>query len=81
MPPAAGLRVVLEVDSMAGMAPTVAARVGVVWVSSADLPWRSFAGGWLEARGEEERATWRALFDRYIDEIMHFVKNQVERLR
>ncbi|KAJ1478574.1 hypothetical protein T484DRAFT_1817138 [Baffinella frigidus] len=37
-----------------------------------DLVW-----GWLEARGEEERATWRALFDRYIDEIMHFVKNQV----
>jgi dynein heavy chain len=69
-------RIIFESDKSDNASPATMARVGVVWVPSTALPWRSFVNKWIEGRGSEERVILRSLFDRYMDQLLHFQKMQ-----
>ena len=69
-------RIIFESDKADNASPATMTRVGVVWVPSTALPWRSFVNKWIEGRGSEERVILRSLFDRYMDQLLHFQKMQ-----
>lgn len=69
-------RVIFESDKADHASPATMARTGVVWVPSTALPWRSYVNNWIEGRGSEERVILRSLFDRYMDQLLHFQKMQ-----
>ena len=69
-------RVIFESDKTDNASPATMSKVGIIWVPSTALPWRSFVNKWIEERGSEERLTLRSLFDRYMDQLLHFQKMQ-----
>jgi len=69
-------RLIFETDKSDNVSPATMSRVGIVWVPSTALPWRSYVNQWIEGRGSEERVILRSLFDRYMDQLLYFSKMQ-----
>ena len=69
-------RVIFETDKTDNVSPATMSRVGLIWIPSTALPWRSYVNQWIEGRGSEERVILRSLFDRYMDQLLYFSKMQ-----
>ncbi|EKX37595.1 hypothetical protein GUITHDRAFT_89621 [Guillardia theta CCMP2712] len=79
IPAKVGTNLIFETDSLQNASPSFLSSTCVAYVSSSALPWRSVVNKWIEERNTDERTLLRSLFDRYLDQVLHFFKMQCSR--
>ena len=49
-------------------------RAGIIYVSDTELGWRPLVASWLDTRSKAETEALRPLFEKYVDDLITFIK-------
>ncbi|XP_038624757.1 dynein heavy chain 2, axonemal [Tachyglossus aculeatus] len=63
-----------EVENLAVASPATVSRCGMVYADYHDLGWKPYVRSWIEKRPKGEAETLRHMFDKFIDRILTFKK-------
>ncbi|EDQ90997.1 uncharacterized protein MONBRDRAFT_20211 [Monosiga brevicollis MX1] len=77
----AQVSLLFEVEDLAVASPATVSRCGMVYHDTADLGWQPYVTSWLSnPRFEAYRGPLQALFEKYVERLLDFVRHKCEEL-
>ena len=67
-------KLVFEPDNLDKASPATVSRMGMVYMSSSVLHWKTVMDGWLLTRPTDQAETLRKLFHKIYDDLMSYVQ-------
>ncbi|XP_059574595.1 dynein axonemal heavy chain 2 isoform X3 [Alligator mississippiensis] len=64
-----------EVENLAVASPATVSRCGVVYMDYSDLGWRPYVHSWIERRPKSEAETLQRMFDKFLDKMLAFKRD------
>ncbi|CAN0055637.1 unnamed protein product [Heterosigma akashiwo] len=69
------MRMVFEINSLSNATPATVSRAGILFINETDVGWRPMVESWIAQReNPAEKAHLPAMFDKYIDPIVEFMR-------
>uniref|UniRef100_A0A8C8ZZR2 Dynein axonemal heavy chain 2 n=1 Tax=Prolemur simus TaxID=1328070 RepID=A0A8C8ZZR2_PROSS len=69
-----------EVENLAVASPATVSRCGMVYTDYVDLGWKPYVQSWLEKRSKAEAETLQHMFEKFINRILTFKKDNCKEL-
>uniref|UniRef100_A0A2K6FUH7 Dynein axonemal heavy chain 2 n=1 Tax=Propithecus coquereli TaxID=379532 RepID=A0A2K6FUH7_PROCO len=69
-----------EVENLAMASPATVSRCGMVYTDYVDLGWKPYVQSWLEKRSKAEAETLQRMFEKFINRILTFKKDNCSEL-
>uniref|UniRef100_A0A8C3P4G2 Dynein axonemal heavy chain 2 n=1 Tax=Chrysemys picta bellii TaxID=8478 RepID=A0A8C3P4G2_CHRPI len=69
-----------EVENLAVASPATVSRCGMVYTDYSDLGWKPYVHSWIEKRPKGETEALQRMFDKFIDKMLTFKKENCEEL-
>uniref|UniRef100_A0A8C5V6J6 Dynein axonemal heavy chain 2 n=1 Tax=Microcebus murinus TaxID=30608 RepID=A0A8C5V6J6_MICMU len=69
-----------EVENLAVASPATVSRCGMVYTDYVDLGWKPYVQSWLEKRPKAETETLQRMFEKFINKILTFKKDNCSEL-
>ena len=68
------MKAFFEPENLNNASPATVSRAGIIYVSDVELGWRPPVDSWLETRRAPERELLKPCFDKYVNELLRFVR-------
>ena len=68
------MKAMFEPENLNNASPATVSRAGIIYVSDTELGWRPLVASWLETRGKAETEALSPLFEKYVDDLITFIK-------
>jgi dynein heavy chain len=68
------MKAMFEPENLNNASPATVSRAGIIYVSDTELGWRPLVASWLDTRSKAETEALRPLFEKYVDDLITFIK-------
>jgi dynein heavy chain len=68
------MKAMFEPENLNNASPATVSRAGIIYVSETELGWRPLVASWLDTRPKAEATILKALFDKYVDPLIHHMR-------